>query len=155
MKLYYAIGAVISPFISVVFWVYNRLGGVVRPRILVMNAAGEVLLVRSWTGHQGWELPGGGKSCHETAEDAARREVKEELGVDLAGRPLVNVGTITANGYVAPLFKIVLSERVVITRNKWELSGAAWYDTSNLPAYLGPAARWLFENNIQKTDDLL
>ena len=155
MKLYYAIGVAISPFMMVVFWVYNRLSGVVRPRVLVMNAAGEVLLVRSWTGHQGWELPGGGKSRRETAEDAARREVKEELGLDLAGWLLVNVGAVTANGYVAPIFKAVLNERVPITRNKWELSGAAWYSVSNLPAYLGPAARWAFENDVQKTNDLL
>lgn len=155
MKFYYAIGVALSPFMSVVFWIYNRLGGVVRPRVLVMNAAGEVLLVRSWTGHQGWELPGGGRSRNETVEDAARREVKEELGLDIAARPLLEIGTITVNGYVAPLFKVILSKREAIARNRWELSGAVWYSTFNLPAYLGPAARWALENNIQKTNDLL
>lgn len=155
MKFYYAIGAAISPLMIILFWVYNRLFGIVRPRVLLVNPMGEVLLVRNWTGHQGWELPGGGKERSEMIEAAARREVEEELGLAMQKQPLINIGIMTTNGHVAPIFKGILEERAVITRNKWELSGAAWYAPTDIPSHLGSAARWAFENDVQKTNDLV
>ena len=42
-----------------------------------------VLLVRPNYAHRLWTFPGGGLRNHESFEDAARREAKEETGVDL------------------------------------------------------------------------
>lgn len=53
-------------------------------RVIVLNDASEVLMVRhGYT--PGWHLPGGGVDHHETMEDAARRELEEETGYQLAG----------------------------------------------------------------------
>lgn len=57
------------------------------------NPNGEVLLVRrnENPGKGMWELPGGFIEFNETAEDAIRREIKEELDLDLG--ELTYVGT--------------------------------------------------------------
>ena len=51
----------------------------------------KVLLLRITdrvTGQVAWRAPGGGIEFQETAADAARREMLEEVGVELAGSDL-------------------------------------------------------------------
>lgn len=51
-------------------------------RIVVENEQKEVLLVRH-TYVKGWYLPGGGVERGETIYDAARKEVREETGIEI------------------------------------------------------------------------
>jgi 8-oxo-dGTP pyrophosphatase MutT (NUDIX family) len=53
--------------------------------VILKNGDGQVYLgLRAREPKSGlWELPGGFINLHETAEDGARREIKEELGIDL------------------------------------------------------------------------
>jgi 8-oxo-dGTP diphosphatase len=56
---------------------------------LFLNDAGEILLVRP-TYKPGWDIPGGYVHTSESPLDACKREIREELGIDLAvGRLLV------------------------------------------------------------------
>ncbi|WP_054530853.1 NUDIX domain-containing protein [Erythrobacter sp. SG61-1L] len=48
--------------------------------VVVLNDAGEVLLVRHAYGSGKWTLPGGGLGRGELPEPGARREIAEELG---------------------------------------------------------------------------
>ena len=58
-------------------------------RAVVINVNGEVLLVRHrYT--DGWHFPGGGVEPNETVERALARELKEETGLTLVGRPMLN-----------------------------------------------------------------
>jgi len=60
---------------------------VFRPRTrgvkCVVEHAGTWLLIRNTYGHKYWTLPGGGVKRRESPADAARREVREEVGIAL------------------------------------------------------------------------
>ena len=51
--------------------------------VLLQDDNGRLLLVTHSYGPRGWALPGGGVGRGEEPEDAARREIREELGVEL------------------------------------------------------------------------
>jgi len=36
-----------------------------------------------------WDFPGGGRDGDETPEECAAREISEELGIDISGRPII------------------------------------------------------------------
>jgi len=50
---------------------------------LILNDKGEILLARSWKWHGKYTLPGGHIEVGETAEETLRREVKEEVGLEI------------------------------------------------------------------------
>jgi 8-oxo-dGTP pyrophosphatase MutT (NUDIX family) len=54
-------------------------------KVMVFNPAGELLLIRNTYGPTHlWVLPGGGIGRRETPEAAGAREVKEEVGLEVA-----------------------------------------------------------------------
>src|SRR5205085_798510 len=48
---------------------------------VVVDPSGRILLVHHTYGERNWEIPGGVLESHESAEDAARREAREETGI--------------------------------------------------------------------------
>ena len=55
---------------------------VIGVRGLVIDSGGRVLLVRHSYGADVWHIPGGGVKRRERLADAARRELREEVGID-------------------------------------------------------------------------
>jgi ADP-ribose pyrophosphatase YjhB (NUDIX family) len=53
---------------------------------LVVDEAGRILLVEHTYRH-GWYLPGGGVRRKEPLDDSLRRELREEVGIELTGEP--------------------------------------------------------------------
>jgi ADP-ribose pyrophosphatase YjhB (NUDIX family) len=53
---------------------------------LVVDEAGRVMLVEH-TYRRGWYLPGGGVRRKEPLDDGLRRELREEVGIELTGEP--------------------------------------------------------------------
>ena len=52
-------------------------------RVLLLDESERVLLVRFWDGDRSWWCPpGGGRTPGESDEDAARRELREETGLE-------------------------------------------------------------------------
>ncbi len=56
--------------------------------VVATDEDGHVLLVRHGYGSGRWSLPGGGLGRHEDPTDCARREMREELGCELAALAL-------------------------------------------------------------------
>lgn len=58
---------------------------------VIFDKEGRVLLIRQSYGHRAWDLPGGGRERRESLEAALRRELGEEIGVELATAELCGV----------------------------------------------------------------
>ena len=58
---------------------------------VIFDAEGRVLLVHHSYGKRGWDVPGGGREPHESLEQALRRELREEIGVQVASAELRGV----------------------------------------------------------------
>ena len=54
-----------------------------RVRVIVYRDDGKILLVKGRFSRQEWALPGGGVNCNESYEQAAVREISEEIGLKI------------------------------------------------------------------------
>ena len=64
---------------------------------VIRNEAGRVLLVDP--GYKpGWDLPGGMAEANESPTECIRREVKEELGLDLHAGPVLCIDWVPPHG---------------------------------------------------------
>lgn len=70
----------IAYIISLVFMIVPQKD---RVRVIVYRDDGRILLVRSRFSRQEWALPGGGVKYNESYEQAAVREVLEEIGLKI------------------------------------------------------------------------
>ena len=50
---------------------------------VILDDHGRILFVKHGYGEFNWELPGGRGEAHESAEETARREAREEVGLEL------------------------------------------------------------------------
>jgi 8-oxo-dGTP diphosphatase len=67
---------------------------------IIRDEAGKILLLhRNKKGVQQWELPGGKLEKGESAEVAATREIREELGVDISDAKHLGGAAFRENGY--------------------------------------------------------
>ena len=130
-------------------FVYARIAwwGLAAPRVtereplviaqaVVRNASGEVLLaVRSDL--QGWELPGGTPHPGEALEDALRREVLEETGVEVALER--RIGDYVRTGFRPHTARVWLCRATGgAPRTSRETLDVRWFAIDALPATLLP-----------------
>jgi ADP-ribose pyrophosphatase YjhB (NUDIX family) len=100
-----------------------------------------ILLVRNTYGRRQWTFPGGGLARGETAEEAIRREVHEEVGLQL--ERLQQLGVFNAiidykRDHVAVFAGISPDRKVTI--DPGEILEARWFPPQGLPP-LAPSAR--------------
>ena len=56
---------------------------------MILYKSGEILLVKSFKWKDFWTVPGGHIEVGETAENAVKREIKEEVGLDISSARLL------------------------------------------------------------------
>lgn len=106
--------------------------------LLFRDGQGNVLLVKP-TYKSGWDLPGGYVEPGESPKQAAKRELREELGVDREVGPLLVVDWAPhpAEGdkvlFIFDAGSLALNE---ITRNEDELGDVAYVAIEDLAKYL-------------------
>ena len=84
-----------------------------------------VLLVRD-RGHKKYSLPGGGAHRGESIEDAAARELREELGMVATSSTRASVADYPGliNHYLVSLVEATGDPKV----SSWEVTGFLWWD---------------------------
>ncbi|MFN3990612.1 MAG: NUDIX domain-containing protein [Erythrobacter sp.] len=105
--------------------------------VILTNPAGEVLLLRHSYGPPVWALPGGGLGPREEAEAAARREVREELGLTLGAiaRVAVIEEVISGSPHTAHIFAASTAETP--RPDGREIIAARFFAPDDLPQDLG------------------
>ena len=108
---------------------------------IVFNPRGEVLLVRhSYQAPELWMLPGGGLRAGESPEQAAEREVAEEVGCAIAGARCFDVETVALVGARNHIHLVVANTRDAAHADGREIVAAQFFDPANLPPAMTEAA---------------
>jgi 8-oxo-dGTP pyrophosphatase MutT (NUDIX family) len=99
---------------------------------------GEVLLVQHTYGPREWELPGGGSRRGEDLLGTLRRELREELSIEVADATAI--GSFNGPGQFSRIFvsyfRVELAERTIAV-DPIEIAQVAWSDPLAPPAPLG------------------
>ena len=96
---------------------------------VIVDDKGRVLLVKHSYGELNWELPGGGGEAGESVEEAARREAREEIGVELEVDRLTGV-------YWEPAIRahhFVFRARAIGTPRVADPAEIGWFSPDDLP----------------------
>lgn len=115
---------------------------------VVERPDGHMLLVRQSYRRGGWGFPGGLLRRNEDPADAARRELREELGIDveLQGLPVVVVDSPARR--VDVIFNAHLAEgsgEPEHTAHSPEITDARWFSPHALPSLLPEATAALIQ----------
>ena len=111
-------------------------------KVMLFNESSEIVLIRNSYGRSDqFVLPGGGVRPWEDPAKAARREISEELGLEVEDLTLVSTFASTAEGKrdTIHLFKARISGDP--TTDRFEVEEAAAFGLNNLPAAISPATR--------------
>jgi len=109
--------------------------------VIVTNLTGDVLLLKHSYGPDVWGLPGGGLGRGEEPMEAARREVREELGMELAR--IEPIGTLeevlSGSPHTAHIFTAVCDRQP--QPDLREVIEARFFPSHSLPEPLGRHTR--------------
>lgn len=102
--------------------------------VIAANSLGHIMLVRhSYHYKDVWMLPGGGLAAKESPQDAAARELAEEVGCTLADARCLGTFTLGRNGWTN-LIELVAGTTCDIPRpDGREISAAQFFDPHALP----------------------
>jgi 8-oxo-dGTP pyrophosphatase MutT (NUDIX family) len=111
------------------------------PRGIVLNSQNQVLLVKH-TYQSHWYLLGGGVKKQESVKTALLRELKEEIGLTVAGEPeLFGVYYHTYLGVSDyPIIYIVKNYSLTGTHSP-EIEQIGWFNYENLPEMISPGTK--------------
>ena len=104
----------------------------------ILSHEGRVLLVQHTYGRRRWEIPGGGLRRGEEPIDGIRRDLREELGVELPEPTLIAIAA-GAGRESQPRTTYFAAELALeqVTPDPREIARAQWHDPAALPAPLG------------------
>jgi 8-oxo-dGTP diphosphatase len=91
-----------------------------------------------------WNLPGGKVDFLETAEDAARRETAEEIGVEIELGPLLQLTQmigIDGQHWVSPVYRARIKAGEPVNREPDKIAAIGWFALDAPPSPLALAAR--------------
>jgi 8-oxo-dGTP diphosphatase len=118
---------------------------------LIRNENGEALLVRTKSRNDSWEGPGGQVERGETLEEAFRREVKEETGVDIVVGEMIGVYQVVERSVYIIMFQATCTQsEIAIQPNEIEEAAFVPLTMDNVAEYMTrPGMRRRLEDALQ------
>ncbi len=101
--------------------------------VVLTDAKGDVLLVRHTYGRPSWALPGGGLSRSEDPLDGARRELFEELALDLPDLELIGELDEVISGSPHQAYVFAANCDSTPRPDRREIMEARFFDPAHLP----------------------
>ena len=106
----------------------------------IVNAEGNVLLVKHTYGRLNWELPGGGAESNESPVETALREVREETGLDAVARHMTGCYYAPDNDSLHFVFWCEQKNPVAVPKpDRAEISECRFWSPKALPR---PISDW-------------
>lgn len=133
-----------------------RLWGValIEPRFMVTAGAvvlderGRVLVLdHRFRVGSGWGIPGGFVEKGEQPEEALRRELREEVGLELESVEIAFVRTLKEPQQIEIIFRC--RPRGPLGQNNAEIKSAEWFDLDDLPRGLSRDQRRLIQRALR------
>jgi ADP-ribose pyrophosphatase YjhB (NUDIX family) len=118
-------------------WWRIRRPKIIGCRVVAVNPAGEVLLIRHSYGSPVWMLPGGGVARGEAPTAAAMRELAEETGCKLEGSLQVAATRDVWHGAINEVHVIVGRAAETPIADHREITAAQFFPLGNLPRDIG------------------
>lgn len=107
-----------------------------RTRVLI-TSGDDYLVVKHWLGDDRWMLPGGGLHRNEDPLIAARRETKEEIGLDLPAEAFQSIGQFKCRDgafkFDYDLYIVRLPEKPKLRLQRIEILAAGWFNKGDMP----------------------
>ncbi|MEN3335809.1 MAG: 8-oxo-dGTP diphosphatase [Blastocatellia bacterium] len=118
---------------------------------VVVNREGRVLLVKHvFRPGSGWGVPGGFINKGEQVEDAARRELREEIGLELDRIELAFVRAVEQVNQLEIIFRC--SANGTPRPRNIEIHRVAWFELDQLPDDLPQAQRQTIKRALRRED---
>lgn len=116
---------------------------------VIEDTHGQVLLLKHrFRGGSGWGIPGGFIESYEQPADALKRELREEVGIEI---DIVKIITARSFGHIKQieiLFHCRSNELVNPTPENREIKKAEWFSLDALPAGLPSDQKQIILNTL-------
>jgi ADP-ribose pyrophosphatase YjhB (NUDIX family) len=116
---------------------------------VVVGDGGRVMLLNhEFRTGSGWGIPGGFMEAGEQPLETLRRELREEIGVELDAAELVSVRTLKRPQQVEIHFRCRVRDAMNASPQSMEINSVGWFDPDELPPELPQDQRRIIKDAL-------